>query len=716
MGIFVRVWLCTVVSLILVLAGRADAAEPVRSLITNRIDESALVTLEGNTRPEAIPANDRGAVADTMPLDHMMLLLKRPAEREAAFERLIDALHDPASPHYHHWLEPVQVGRDYGLAASDMAKIRSWLAGRGFRVNFTYSNGLIIDFSGTAGQFRTAFHTELHRLDVNGTPRMANITDPHIPAALGAAIVGIVKMNDFPPRAEHEFVPDFEHHCSNNYGICDAVAPPDLATIYNFTPQFEAGITGKGQRIAVVNISNMANLSDWTLFRKTYGLSSYTEGSLNEIHPQPRTGTTNCGNPGIDSDAKHEAALDTEWSSAAAPNAHIILATCKSTPGQSGLVTAILNLTEEPAATRPQIISLSYGQCEAFGGTAYNASYESAYQTAVALGISVFVSGGDALSADCDRAEPAETAAKYGVGVNGFASTPYNVAVGGTDFGDTYHETVGEYWRPTNSPIFGSAKSYIPEIPWNQSCASRLAVYFNNFKTSYGARGLCNSTTSEATYLQRVLGGGGGASACASGSTASFGVVSGTCAGYPTPSWQKNVPGLPDNGVRNLPDVSLFSAGGPWGHSYVVCEADSGGCTYGFSGTSFATPIMAGVQALVNQQMNATHGEGNPNVAYYQLAAAEYGSATRRAMCNSTNGNTIAKTCIFHDVTEGDIDTPCVKGSPDCFAPSGADGVLSTSKTSYKPAFPATPGWDSATGLGSVNVSNLVTAWHLVEP
>jgi hypothetical protein len=168
--------------------------------------------------------------------------------------------------------------------------------------------------------------------------------------------------------------------------------------------------------------------------------------------------------------------------------------------------------------------------------------------------------------------------------------------------------------------------------------------------------------------------------------------------------------------VRDLPDVSLFSGSSPWDHSFVICEAANGDCTFGFSGVCFATPTMAALQALVNQRMKRSPWRRQRQCRVLQAAGTGYGSPTEQAACNASRGNTIAKSCIFHDVTEGDIDTPCIKGSPDCFAPSGADGVLSTSKTSYKPAFPATPGWNFATGLGSVNVSNLFTAWRRVEP
>jgi hypothetical protein len=217
-------------------------------------------------------------------------------------------------------------------------------------------------------------------------------------------------------------------------------------------------------------------------------------------------------------------------------------------------------------------------------------------------------------------------------------------------------------------------------------------------------------------------GASGGPSRCAAGSPSIPGVVSGTCAGYAKPSWQSGVVGIPQDGVRDLPDVSLFAANGVWNHYYLFCFSDAanGGtaCTgnpsgwTGAGGTSFAAPIVAGIQALIN--VTAGGAQGNPNYRYYQLAAGEYGAGGSSA-CNATNGNAVASSCIFYDVTIGDIDANCT-GAYNCYLPAGNVGVLSTSTTAYAPAFPATLGWDFATGIGTVNVANLVANWKISVP
>ena len=262
--------------------------------------------------------------------------------------------------------------------------------------------------------------------------------------------------------------------------------------------------------------------------------------------------------------------------------------------------------------TPPPIISVSYGQCEAFLGSSINGAFNSIYQQAVAEGLSVFVAAGDEGVAGCNIGEAEAT---HGIAVNGLASSPYDVAVGGTDFGDSYAGTNATYWSATNTAAGGSALSYIPEIPWNNSCASSLISLNSRYATPYGAGGFCNSPTGRAYYLNLVAG-SGGPSGCATGAASTSGVVSGTCAGYPKPSWQ-SVVGNPADKVRDLPDVSLFAANGVWGHYLVVCETTDGdSCAGALStwpgggGTSFAAPIMAGIMALVDQKKGAS--QGNP--------------------------------------------------------------------------------------------------------
>ena len=683
-------------------------------LVTQPVNDGNLSRLAGNTRPEAQnAANDRGRVDNTMPMPHLMLQLRRPAAQEQALATLIDQLHDPNSLNYHHWLTASDIGAQFGPATSDIAAVTNWLTQHGFTVNTVYPNSMAIEFSGTAGQVSAAFHTEIHNLSVNGKPHFANVTDPQIPSALAPVVAGVVSLNDFRPHPQAVHKPQATGNFTQSGNFY--ITPADLETIYNFNQAFNGGITGKGQTIYLVEDSdiytNSGTVNDWTTFRTGFGIpvANYPGASLTTIHP-------NCADPGVNGDDT-EAIIDAEYASAAAPSAAIVMAVC------NDFVAMLQTIFNNPQTYPPAIMSMSYGECEALNSAAVNAAYKNVYQTGVAEGWSIFVSAGDQGAGGCNFGGQTVT---DGVGVNGLSSTVYNVAVGGTDFGDTFAGQNSTYWNSTNTASFGSARSYIPEIPWNTTCGSQLLATYTGFATTYGARGLCNSSLidNQNPFFLQNWAGSGGQSLCAQGTPSISGVVSGSCSGWPKPSWQSGLLGNPTDSVRDLPDVSMFASFGPWNHAYAICFSDTAnqgttcdgtasGWSTGWGGTSFGSPIWAGIQALINQYTGST--QGNPNPVLYKLAAAEYG-ASGNSGCNSSNGNTVSASCIFYDVTAGDMVAPCTNYPNtasyfNCYRPSGTYGVISTNNNAYAPAFAAGTGWDFATGIGTVNVYNLITTW-----
>ncbi len=710
----------------------AQTSSAAQVLVTAPINQSKMVTLSGNTRHEATAANDRGKVSDDLQLDHMLLQLKRPADRQAALTSAIEDLYRPGSSSFHHWLTATELGEKYGPNPSDIAAVTKWLESNGFQVNGVSASGISIDFSGTAAQVNTAFHANLHNLSVRGETHLANMQDPQIPAALAGVVTGITSLNNFRPRPANKGISSARIDSASKAVVArtavakaaaaaspdltvsadeQLVVPDDLHTIYNFNPVYKNNITGKNQTIVVIEDTNVYSLKDWAVFRDTFGLSKYTKATFTQTHPG-----SSCKNPGVNGD-DGEAILDAEYASAAAPNADIVLASCANTETTFGGLIAFQALIDKPLP--PPIISISYGECEAGLGAAGNASFNFAYEQAASEGVSVFVSSGDEGAASCDADQPT---AQFGIAVSGFASTPYNVAVGGTDFGDTYAGTNSQYWKKNDNATFGSAKSYIPEIPWNDSCASTLITNTVGFNVPFGANGFCNSAEGEAFFLTTASG-SGGPSGCAYGNTSPLDgtpAVSGTCKGYPKPNYQTGAFGNPTDKVRDLPDVSLFAANGVWGHYYVFCYSDptpnAGGAPCvgdpanwsGAGGTSFASPIVAGIQALVNQSTGTV--QGNPNYVYYALAAQEFGGSGNNS-CNSTLGNGTDASCTFYDITQGDMDVNCL-GTFNCYTPSGTNGVLSVKTNAYQKAYNSNAGWDFATGIGTLNVNNLVNNWN----
>ncbi|MFZ1918459.1 MAG: protease pro-enzyme activation domain-containing protein, partial [Terriglobales bacterium] len=159
------------------------------SQITKQIDESQMVKMAGNTRPEAKVASlDRGPVADSVKLDHMFLLLQRSPDKEQELDTFIDELSDKSSANFHKWLTPEEFGEKFGVAQEDIDTVTTWLQSHGFRVNRVYENKMLIDISGTAAQLREVFRTDIHQLNVGGQSHIANVNDPQVPAALAPVV------------------------------------------------------------------------------------------------------------------------------------------------------------------------------------------------------------------------------------------------------------------------------------------------------------------------------------------------------------------------------------------------------------------------------------------------------------------------------------------------------------------------------------------------
>ena len=709
----------------------AQALLPVpRSRVVQVVDDSRRTTLSGNTHPLARAEFDQGSLADEAPLHRMLLVLQRSAEQESALKQLLDQQQDTGSSAYHQWLTPEAFGAAFGPSDRDLSALTSWLSGHGF-ANIQVNTGrTLIEFSGTAGAVRSAFHTQMHRYNVHGEQHFANAADPQIPVAFGPVVAGIASLNNFQHKPANLKIGNFRRDTTTNrltgfYGQSAkpqltllpentavqpeftissgsaslyGVTPYDLATIYNVLPLWNAStpIDGTDQTIAIVGQTDI-NPADFVNFRKLFNLpignTNTPTGTqyLNIIYNGP--------NPGVGSD-EGEADIDTQWSGAVAKGATIDFVVSESTEVTQGTDLSALYVVNNNLAP---VMSYSYGQCELFLGSSGNAFFNNLWQQATAQGITVLVATGDSGAAGCDATNAGYAA--NGLAVNGLSSTPYNVAVGGTDF---YMPNGGTgYWNSANNPTTQvSARGYIPEIPWNSTCAnaafSTLGIFLGETPEQ-----VCNSTTASNDGFVTISGAGGGASSCiqSNGSSAS------SCkGGYPKPSWQAAT-GVPSDGVRDVPDVSLFASNGFFNAFYVVCQqssnTDGQPCSVaapaydfvGYGGTSVSAPAFAGMMSLINQKTGSR--VGNANYVLYSLANQQSAAGTA---CNSATGAP-ATGCVFNDITTNTISQPCMKGTPKCIVANSADryGVLS--------GWGSTAGYDLASGLGSVNAANLVNNW-----
>lgn len=723
-------------------AGQSTVAA---SLITQPIDESKLVVLRGNTHPLARAKYDRGAAPGSLAMDRMMLVLKTTSAQGAALENLLAQQQDRSSPNYHKWLTPQEFGEQFGASESDIQRITSWLQSQGFQVDNIANGRNVIQFSGNASQVQAAFHTAIHKYTINSQDHWANASDPSIPAALTPAVTGVASLNNFPRNAAHTLAGSFRRDaatgklkavspqftyaggCQGQAGTaCYGVAPSDFATIYNVLPLWNAGITGTGQTIAIVSDSDIVP-ADLTNFRSLFGLPAvnfartYTPGSSST-------------NPGVEPCAEGgnecEAALDVQWSGAVAPGAAINLVISKSTTTTFGGDTSAQWIIDNDLA---KIIGYSYGSCELALGTAGNALYGGSptvkdsvgeWKQAAAEGITVVVSTGDNGTTGCDA--PSEAISEFGIAVNGVASTPYNVAVGGTDFNDATNPTT--YWNSTNpsTTTQASVKGYIPETAYNNTCTNSiieglLDLGGPDIETDCNEIAL-SSSLSNFTFLLNPVGGSGGVSACTTSS--SDGDPASCAGGYAKPSWQ-TAQTIAD-GKRDMPDFAIFAGSGLIQNFYEYCEADvdpngaacsltAGNSTapfpdiQGVGGTSVSAEVFAGMVALLNQSTGSAQGLVNTNL--YSLAGQSW------ANCQSGGSQTSA--CIFNQVITGTIAMPCdFQGTAQddgkgCNIVDQGDVVGETYQANNLLAYNAGPGYNLATGLGSLNVYNLVKEWNV---
>jgi Pro-kumamolisin, activation domain/Bacterial Ig-like domain (group 3) len=682
-------------------------AAPVPARVTQKVDEENLVTLHGNVHALARPEFDRGTVNDAQIADHLALLLKRSPDRQAALTQLLSDQQDKSSKNYHAWLTPQQFGQQFGPADSDIQAVTDWLTSHGFS-NIKVSPGRTrIEFSGNISQVRNAFHTDIRHFLVNGTMHMAAASEPQLPAALAPVVAGIAPLHDFRPKAHAHKLGTFRRTkdtgevkplftftgCGSSGKLpCYAVGPGDFSTIYNVPSTINGQPGGTGVTIGIVNDSNI-NVADVQAYRTMFGLSNNFSAS-NIILNGPDPGVQD---PNSATDDELEADLDVELSGGVAPGAtiNLVLSESSQSVGLAGTDLSAIYIVDNNSAA---VLSESFGACEPSIGSTNESFYNDLWQQASAQGITVILSSGDSGSDSCDQGSNFSTS---GLSVSGLASTQYNVAIGGTDFMNGANPSV--FWNPPGTTPT-SAKGYVPESTWNDSCAA-TAVAGN-----VGAA-TCTATVvnQDATNNPGVdlAGGGGGPS----GFNAK-------------PVWQTGITGNPADGFRDVPDLSFFAGDGINGSFYIVCQTDANsinggsatGCDLnspfndfqGVGGTSAGAPAFAGIMALINQKTGQR--QGNANFVLYQLYKANQGTASK--VCPSAASP--VSTCIFYDTTLGNNSVACQGGTPNCSnttAGTNQFGVLVDPTNGANPAWLAGVGYDRAAGLGSVNVANLIAEW-----
>ena len=660
------------------LASHGQTTAPATPRILSAVDTSQMVTLRGNTHPLAQARFDRGRLDDAAPTGRMMLVLKRGEEQQAALELMLAAQQDPKSGSYHKWLTPESFGAQFGVADADIQAVSSFLSSEGFTVSRVLPNKMAIEFSGTIGQIRSTFQTEIHTYAANGQTFHANASDPRIPAALAPAVAGIASLNNYKTARPSTPLPLVLNktgkikplYSDPNIFLAETISPGDLAVIYDIpsTSNAQQGTlplasNGQGVTIGVVNDSNI-NLSIAANYRTTFGLAANTP-----------TVIVDGSDPGINGDdvLGYQAV---ELISAVAPAATINYYVSGDTDFDGGLDFAAFRAVLDDTV---QVLVFPFEKCERDLGVSDNLVFTSLWELAAAEGISVIVPSGNGGSEECDAVPlgTPKTTANQGLAINGYASTAFNTAVGASDF---FYQTglvgIFNYFHVGNGANTGYTSAYngyVPEQPYNNSNpANHINTFINPPVAAVQATGGGISTLGQVTPND---------------SNPSLS----TQGPHPQPSYQGNAARGISTTARVIPDVSMF--GGVMNNlsSYILC-INANDCVNGspaslqytpMGGSTTSASVFAGVAALVVQAKGA---QGNLNPALY---------ATQAAVPNA-----------FHDITAGENAVAC----------TGANCSGGFSSTGTGVAYAAGTGYDAATGLGSVDVRNLIAGWQNPPP
>jgi len=611
--------------------------------IADQPESTPSIRLTGHVPRWANPAADAGPVPGDTPL-HLTFVLARAPEQQAAFTQLLADQQDPASPRYHQWLTPQQAGDLYGPTQHDIAALTAWLATHGFTAAEPSPSRVFLTVTAPASAVSETLATSFRSFILAGEPHLSTTQDPALPAAFAAIVQSIAGLADTPIQPASHGIgmpaqqtptegsqPRYTTSSTTHY-----ISPGDFANLFDLAVPYSAGLTGVGQRIAIIGRSRVVS-TDITEFEANTGLAANLP---TVVIPNPAY------DPGVSGNGDEgEATLDVTRALGTAPSAQVDLVVLSNAGG--GILSAAqyaVNTLNDP------IMNISFGSCEIDTGSSGVKLWDTLFSQAASQGISVFVSASDSGAATCDTqfATPPSSQVRS---INYICASSYATCVGGTELADTANPS--QFWSGSNNASLVSTFAYIPEGAWNEP----------------------TTVTSGLTSYVAASGGGGVSLYIAK------------------PTWQTGT-GVPPDGARDVPDVSFPAAGHD---GYYACYAfGDGDCSIGrfeyFYGTSAAAPSMAAITALVNQRTGARQGNFNPTL--YRLAA------------NPANN-------VFHDTTvessgvaNCSVATPsmCNNSTP---SPISLNGGLA--------GFLLTPGYDQATGWGSIDGNNLLTALGPVQ-
>lgn len=615
---------------------------------------------------------------DRVPKQHRaILVLKRSNAEHAAMDKLLANLQDPRSSSYHKWLKPEEIARRFGATDVQIKRVRAVLEARGLTLSKVYPNRLMFEVTGPEDGMNRTFPSSV------GTYRGRTISRHTVPSELSGLISAVVtgrkrpRSSSVPSKISYDRKQHIFTRLENRrtqaskltLGIQPmmtgqiwgspfyGVTPGDLAVEYalpNYVQGSSTTIKGSGAVIGVISDYNV-NMSYVANYGTTFGISLPNYSVV--VDGQ---------DPGVFA-GPVPAYFELEAIGAIAPSARVILytAAADNTLDLSGSDFALGRAIGDDDV---DVLLYPYGTCEAALDPNEAWFLSELIEEASVEGITIITAAGDVGSAACDQ--QFGDVASGGLAVNGPGTSPFATTVGGTDFyygaqGAATQSTYDQYWS-NSATVYTTMLGYVPEQAWNDS----------------------NQATDQNAGFSYLLAGGGGIN-----TTGFDDEGNATGEPYPQPWWQLGVvPSAISATARVLPDISFFAGDYTNNSAYVFCAAgtdcantasqDASNLVFTEgSGTEVSAAVFAGVMGLVVGEYGP---QGNANPTLY-------------SMYQTTDG-------VFNDVVYGNNSVACSAGSPDC-----SNGFLEDAGGHL--AYEASTGYDAATGLGSINATELVQQW-----
>ena len=382
-----------------------------------------------------LPAIPRGAVADGLMPSFQSLTVTLPLRPRdpAALTAYIAALSNRNSPIFRHFLTPQAFARQFGPTAATLGRVSTALARLGLKVGAAPADRASLAATGDVAQIETAFGVALERYRAaGGRVAWAPQGPPRVPVpAAVQGVLGLDTLAVYRPLLVGQLAParpslqsgqptqsggPGPQPCSSASQVASsgsAYTADQISSHYGMWPLYSLGDLGAGVHVALLELE--PNLtSDIAAYESCYGVSTAVNYIKVDGFNQTGAGTG-------------EAAADIEDVIGLAPQAVIDVYQAPSS-GEYQDLQAIVN------ANRDQVISTSWGACEAAVGTTQAEAEQTLFEQAATQGQTVVAAAGDSGSTGCPHSSQ--------LWADDPASQPYVVGVGGTSLASTGQETV----------------------------------------------------------------------------------------------------------------------------------------------------------------------------------------------------------------------------------------------------------------------------------